>query len=97
LLLTLVPHLPSKTKKQNKQSYALVALEQTAGSRPLPTYAWPAAAVLILGREKEGVPPELLALADAALEVPQLGAVRSLNVAASAAVAVYSHAAAVFE
>jgi tRNA G18 (ribose-2'-O)-methylase SpoU len=40
-------------------SYTLVGLEQTAGSVPLPSYAWPRRVVLVLGREKEGVPPEV--------------------------------------
>ncbi len=40
-------------------SYTLVGLEQTAESVRLPDYRWPQRAVLVLGREKEGLPPEV--------------------------------------
>ena len=39
--------------------------------------------MLVLGREKEGVPVELLNEADIVCEIPQLGLVRSLNVRTS--------------
>ncbi len=49
--------------------YTLLGLEQTSESIPLPSYAFPARAVLVLGREKEGLPAELIQLLDATLEV----------------------------
>ncbi len=39
--------------------YTLVGLEQTAESVRLPDYRWPSKVVLVLGREKEGIPPEV--------------------------------------
>ena len=39
--------------------YALLGLEQTAESCRLPDYPFPAKCVLVLGREKEGLPPEV--------------------------------------
>ena len=71
--------------------YALIGLEQTADSSPLPAFAFPRRACLVLGREKEGLPPELLALMDSCVEIPQLGVVRSLNVHVSAACAIYEY------
>jgi len=44
---------------------------------------------LILGNEGEGIAPEILALCDARVRVPQSGAIGSLNVAAAAAVLFY--------
>lgn len=70
-------------------SYALIGLEQTAGSEKLPSFAFPRRCCLVLGREKEGLPTELLAIMDACVEIPQLGVVRSLNVHVSAALAMY--------
>jgi tRNA guanosine-2'-O-methyltransferase len=64
-------------------------VEQTADSTPLPSFVFPRRACLVLGREKEGLPPELLALMDACVEIPQFGVVRSLNVHVSAAVTIY--------
>lgn len=40
-------------------SYSLVGLEQTAESSCLPTFEFPSRCVLVLGREKEGIPPEV--------------------------------------
>lgn len=41
------------------EGYSLVGLEQTAESVCLPDYEWPERCVLVLGREKEGLPPEV--------------------------------------
>jgi hypothetical protein len=76
---------------QTPPSYALIGLEQTADSAPLPAFPFPRRAALVLGREKQGLPPELLALMDACVEIPQFGVVRSLNVHVSAAVAMYEY------
>ena len=47
--------------------------------------------VLLLGREREGVPAPLLAEVDARIEIPQLGVVRSLNVHVSGAIAIWEY------
>lgn len=71
--------------------YSLVGLEQTAESTQLPCFAFPTKTVLVLGREKEGIPPEIIALLDATVEIPQLGVIRSLNVHVSGAIAMYEY------
>jgi tRNA G18 (ribose-2'-O)-methylase SpoU len=48
--------------------------------------------VLVLGKEKEGMPPEVLQALDHAIEIPQLGLIRSLNVHVSGALAMYEYA-----
>jgi tRNA C32,U32 (ribose-2'-O)-methylase TrmJ len=58
---------------------------------PLPDAALPRRAVLLLGREKEGIPPGLLALLDGCLEIPQLGLIRSLNVHVAGAITLYEY------
>lgn len=57
----------------------------------LPEYAFPQQTVLVLGAEKEGIPPEILDMLDAQVEIPQLGLVRSLNVHVSGAIAAYEY------
>ncbi|CAB4279400.1 unnamed protein product [Prunus armeniaca] len=47
--------------------------------------------VLVLGREKEGVPVDIIHVLDACLEIPQLGVVRSLNVHVSGASALWKY------
>ena len=42
-------------------------------------------------REREGIPPNILGLLDATVEIPQLGVIRSLNVHVSGAISMYSY------
>jgi len=69
--------------------YVVVALEQTAGSIPLPQFKAPPKIALLLGREVEGVSPELLTLCDQTVEIPMLGNKESFNVVQAAAMALY--------
>lgn len=78
-------------EKKQSEGYSLIGLEQTAESRCLPEYDFPPKCVLVLGREKEGLPPEVIQLLDASVEIPQLGLIRSLNVHVSGAIAVYEY------
>ncbi|KAH8045843.1 hypothetical protein JL722_13999 [Aureococcus anophagefferens] len=72
---------------------AVVALEQATNSTSLAGDAeLPSPAVLLLGREKEGVPGDLMDLCDVCVEIPQLGVVRSLNVHVSGALAIWHFA-----
>lgn len=57
----------------------------------LPKYSFPEQTILVLGAEKEGIPPEILDILDAQIEIPQLGLVRSLNVHVSGAIAAYEY------
>jgi tRNA G18 (ribose-2'-O)-methylase SpoU len=43
----------------------------------------------VLGREVEGVEPEVMAMSDAFLEIPMAGAKESYNVTQAAAMALY--------
>ncbi len=72
-----------------ESGYELWALEQVHGSISLPlwTKRRPEPVVLVLGHEIDGVSDEVLALCDAALEIPQFGTKHSLNVAVAAGIA----------
>lgn len=72
------------------KGYVVAALEQTAKSVALGTYHSPKKLALVVGREVEGLEPEVLDDADVVLEIPMLGAKESLNVAIAAAIALYS-------
>lgn len=71
--------------------YQLIAVEQTTGSVPLPEFAvvpgQPYA--LVMGNEVFGVEDEVLALCDAAVEIPQFGTKHSLNVSVAAGVVIW--------
>ncbi|KAH8310361.1 hypothetical protein KR044_000938 [Drosophila immigrans] len=66
----------------NKQSmgYKIVGAEQTAYSVNFADFKFPEKCVLLLGHEKHGISVDLIALLDFAVEIPQFGVVRSLNV-----------------
>ncbi|EDV94312.1 uncharacterized protein LOC6568114 [Drosophila grimshawi] len=65
-----------------KQSlgYKVVGAEQTAQSISFTDFKFPEKCILLLGHEKHGIPVDLIALLDFAVEIPQFGVVRSLNV-----------------
>jgi 23S rRNA (guanosine2251-2'-O)-methyltransferase len=70
------------------QNYKVIALEDTH-SISLPEYKSDDNIALLLGREVEGIEPELLALCDATIEIPMFGSKESFNVVQAAAMALY--------
>ncbi|RZK27144.1 MAG: TrmH family RNA methyltransferase, partial [Hymenobacter sp.] len=74
-----------------ESGYQLIAVEQTTDSVLLPQFQ-PVAGqplALVLGNEVFGVDDEVLALCDAAVEIPQLGTKHSLNVSVAAGVVLW--------
>lgn len=72
-----------------QRGYLIVALEQTKRSVPLDTFRSDKPVALVVGREVEGIEPEVLALCDQAVEIPMRGQKESLNVSIAAAIAMY--------
>ena len=54
-------------------------------------FRFPDKTVLVVGREKEGIPADVLAQLHDTVEIPQLGLIRSLNVHVSGAIAAYEY------
>ena len=80
----------AKYMKQKKAlGYTIIGLEQTANSIHLQHYTFPDKVVLLLGKEREGTPIELLNLVDQCIEIPQFGLIRSLNVHVSASLLIW--------
>jgi len=50
---------------------------------------FPDKTVLVLGKEKEGIPIQFLSAVDQCIEIPQLGIIRSLNVHVSGAICLW--------
>lgn len=69
--------------------YSVIALEQTPASISLPNYSPPPKLAIIVGREVEGIEPEVLAITDACVQIPMLGKKESYNVVQAAAMALY--------
>ena len=75
--------------KLKKDGYIIAALEQTDDSRELPKYHPPEKIAIIVGREVEGIEPEILEACDLSLEIPMFGKKESYNVVQAAAMALY--------
>ena len=63
-----------------------------SGGIPLPDLQLGGDVVLVLGAEREGLPPELLERCDDRASIPQPGGGESLNVAVAGAIALYESA-----
>ena len=82
-------HIQSVMDTLRSDGYTIAALEQSTTSMPLPDYTMPQKLALILGREVEGLEPDILAACDVALEIPMFGSKESFNVVQAAAMAMY--------
>jgi 23S rRNA (guanosine2251-2'-O)-methyltransferase len=72
-----------------QQGYTIAALEQSKDSIELPSFHPPDNLAIMVGREVEGLEPELLASSDLILEIPMSGQKESFNVTQAAAMALY--------
>jgi len=75
--------------KLKRDGYVIAALEQTDDGHLLHKYHPPQKIVLVLGREVEGIAPEVLDACDVALEIPMFGKKESYNVVQAAAMALF--------
>jgi len=69
--------------------FTVVAVEQTSSAVSLPSFRPGDKVALLMGREVEGVEPEVLALCDNAIEIPMFGQKESFNVVQAAAMSLY--------
>lgn len=72
-----------------KDGYTILALEQDKDAVLLQDFRPPSRVALLLGREVEGVAPELLDTVDTIVEIPMVGQKESFNVVNAAAVALF--------
>lgn len=83
----------SKIKSMRNRGYEFVVAESDnyEKSEMLPNFQWNPKTILMLGEESVGVPAEYIELADRVVTIPQVGSVRSLNVAASGHILAYDY------
>ena len=76
-----------------RRGYLVLGLEQTDKSTSLLNLERSSVSlsncVLVLGKEKEGIPVDVLQEIDVCIEIPQYGIIRSLNVHVSAAICIW--------
>lgn len=81
--------LPPALVQLKAEGYRIAAVEQAVNSTSLPEFRPPDKLALLVGREVEGVEPEVLTMMDDILEVPMFGHKESFNVVQAAAMALY--------
>ncbi|KAK9320797.1 hypothetical protein V1517DRAFT_328334 [Lipomyces orientalis] len=85
--------IPQYLHQCKRNGYSIWGVEQTDGSILLSNeLKFPKKMVLVLGKEKEGIPPRLLRELDCAVEIKQVGVVRSMNIQTATAVVVNAYA-----
>jgi tRNA G18 (ribose-2'-O)-methylase SpoU len=72
-----------------KKHIPIIALEHTAESIPFYDFEWNYPFCLLVGNEIDGLSDEILAQADAALEIPMYGLKQSLNVSVAYGIVMY--------
>ncbi len=76
-------------KKLSADGYRLVGLEQTTQSHNLHEYRFERRTVLVVGNERLGIEPDVLALLDDVVEIPVWGMPHSYNAATATNMALY--------
>ena len=84
--------IPEFLESKKREGYVLCGLEQTTTSATLGEFEFPDRCVLLLGKERQGIPANLLQMLDQTIEIPQQGITRSLNVHVSGAICIYEFA-----
>ncbi|MCL2444758.1 TrmH family RNA methyltransferase [Candidatus Saccharibacteria bacterium] len=83
------PDISQTIKTLKSQKIPTLALEQSPTSINLSDFAPSNSFALILGEEVNGIPLEILKLADHTLEIPMLGSKNSFNVSVATGIALY--------
>ncbi len=78
-------------KQLRDEGLRLVGLEQTTNSQNLFDYSFQRRTGLVIGNERTGLEPDILALLDDVVEIPVYGLPYSYNVATATAMALYEY------
>ena len=83
--------LPPVLDRLKREGWELVGLEQATRSENLFSFAFTPRTVLVIGNERLGIEPDVLARLDRVAEIPLAGLPHSLNAATSTAIAIYEY------
>lgn len=79
-------------RMKREEGYTLIGLEQTDKSIQLNAdLKFPKKSLILLGKEREGIPGEFLAELDFCVEIKQVGVIRSMNIQTATAVIVHAY------
>ncbi len=83
--------LPPVLRRLRQEGFQLVGLEQTETAESLHTFAFARRTVLVVGNERTGIDPDILAMLDRVVEIPVYGLPYSYNVASATDMALYEY------
>lgn len=89
--VTFEPELGPLVRQLKSEGYRIVVMDNIQGASSVQEHEWDRKTAIIFGQEGLGVTPEALDLADSVVFIPQLGSVRSLNVATASGIAIYDY------
>jgi len=78
-------------KEKKAEGFTIIAVEQTSKSISLERFEFPEKCVVLSGNEQQGLPAEFIAMVDVAIEIPQLGVIRSLNAHVCASIVIWEY------
>lgn len=86
-------HTTQAIEHLKANGFTIVALEQTDASIPLQNFSFQQGRpyAFVFGNEMFGVADEVIALCDAAIEIPQFGTKHSLNVSVTVGIALWAY------
>lgn len=84
-----VPDIFSVIEKLKQKKYLIAGLEQTPYSVDVTKWSPGSRTAIVIGRETEGIEPEVLEKCTVHLEIPMLGKKESFNVVQATAMALY--------
>lgn len=82
---------PALKRLRDEEGYQLVGLEQTTDSKNIHDFSFPRKCALVIGHERKGIEPDLLALLHETVEIPVWGQPHSYNAATAACMALYEY------
>jgi tRNA G18 (ribose-2'-O)-methylase SpoU len=74
-----------------KERYAIIGIDNVAGSRSVHYYRWPRNALMVFGSEGTGLTPQMIDLCQDLVEIPMYGSVRSLNCGVASGIMMHSY------
>lgn len=86
------PDIVTFLRMKKLEGYALIGLEQTDNSVELDSkLEFPEKSLIVLGKEREGIPAKILSELDFCVVIKQIGIVRSMNIQTATAVIVHAY------
>jgi tRNA G18 (ribose-2'-O)-methylase SpoU len=86
-----IRHVASVTElAETTSDYAIVAIDNLPGAKPLESADLPANALLLFGQESTGLTAEARAVATAVYSIAQFGSTRSINAGVAAGIAMHT-------